>query len=100
MRNRFRRNGRFYVYILKCQDGTYYTGYTNNLEKRIQRHNAGFASRYTRAKLPVRAIWKKEYMYFKSAFKTEKRIKQLTRKQKEALVGGKRLDKVLSGAER
>lgn len=94
----FNRVGKFHVYIVKCKDGTYYTGYTNDLEKRLKRHNDGLASKYTRVRLPVILVWSKEYKEFQSAFKTEIMVKQLTRLQKEALVGGKRLDKVLADA--
>lgn len=99
MRERFRREGEFYVYILECSDGTYYTGYTGELKERLKRHNYGLASEYTRARLPVTLVWKKEYRQFKSAFKAEIIIKQLTRLQKEALVGGRQLNKVLEGAK-
>ncbi len=100
MREKFRREGEFYAYIVKCADGTYYTGYTNDLEKRIKRHNHGLASKCTRARLPVTLVWKKEYRQFKSAFKAEIIIKQLTRLEKEALVRGRRLDKVLEDAKK
>ena len=86
------------MYISRCSDGIYYTGYTNNLENRAKRHNAGFASKYTQARLPAKVVWEKEYRYFKKAFLMEKRIKTLTRKQKESLVRGKRLDRVLKEA--
>ncbi len=97
-KNKFVRKSIYYVYIVQCSDGTYYTGYTNNLESRINRHNAGFASKYTRARLPVCLVWKKDYRYFKPAFKAEQRIKQLTRKQKTKLIDGMRLYKVLLDA--
>lgn len=89
------RRGKYYVYIVECRDGTYYTGYTPNLENRLKLHNAGKGAKYTRDRTPVRLVWKKEYRYFKKAFLMEMRIKTLTRKQKESLVSGKRLDKVL-----
>ena len=96
---KFKRTGKFYAYILQCQDSTYYTGYTNNLEKRVKEHNAGKrGAKYTRDRGPVKLVWCKEYRYFKRSFITEKRIKSLTRKQKEALVSGKRLDRVLAAA--
>jgi len=91
----FKRSGKFFVYILECQDGTYYTGYTNDLDKRIELHNNGKGAKYTRDRRPVKLVWRKEYKYFKKAFLTEKKIKALTRRQKELLVGGIRLDKVL-----
>lgn len=96
----FKRKGNFWVYIVECGDGTYYTGYTNDLEQRLKRHNDGRASKYTRARLPAKFVWKKEYSQFKSAFKAEMLIKHLTRLQKEMLVKGKRLDKVLEIAKR
>ena len=93
-----KRKGMFYVYIVECVDKTYYTGYTPDLERRIGLHNSGKGAKYTRARVPVTLVWKKEYHQFKSAFKTESVIKNLTRMQKEALVRGKRLDKVLKDA--
>lgn len=83
---KFRRYGKYFVYILQCADNTYYTGYTSDLEKRINRHNKGIASKYTQRRLPVRLVWSKEYKYFKKAFMEEIRIKKLTRKQKEKLI--------------
>ena len=86
--------GKYYVYIVECDDKTYYTGYTPDVQKRLKLHNAGRGAKYTRDRRPVRLVWCKEYRYFKSAFLTEKKIKNLTRKQKETLVNGRRLDKV------
>ncbi|NOX97575.1 MAG: GIY-YIG nuclease family protein [Nitrospirae bacterium] len=84
---KFNCKGVFYTYIVECQDGTYYTGYTNDLEKRLGEHNGSKrGARYTRGKRPVRLVWKKEYKYFKKAILEEIRIKKLTRKQKEELV--------------
>ena len=100
MREKFKREGEFYAYIVKCADGTYYAGYTNNLKERLKRHNEGLASKYTRVRLQVTLVWKKEYRQFKSAFRAEILIKQLTRLQKEALVGGRRLDKVIEDAKK
>ena len=86
MKKKFKRLGKFYVYIVECCDETYYTGYTPNIEKRIKLHNAGRGAKYTRDRRPVKLIWCKEYKQFKNAFSEEKRIKKLTRKQKEKLV--------------
>ena len=83
---KFRRLGKFYVYVLECRDGTYYTGYTPDVEKRLKLHNAGRGAKYTRDRRPVKLIWCKEYKQFKNAFLEEKRIKRLTRKQKEKLI--------------
>jgi putative endonuclease len=85
MARKFKRSGKFYVYIVECSDGTYYTGSTNDLRKRLELHNAGKGAKYTRGRRPVKLIWSKKYRYFRSAFLEEKRIQALTRKQKEAL---------------
>jgi putative endonuclease len=85
-RKEFKRSGKFYVYILECSDKTYYTGYTPDLKKRIELHNSGKGAKYTRDRRPVKLAWCKEYKYFKLAFLEEKRIKKLTREQKERLV--------------
>jgi putative endonuclease len=81
-----KRAGKFYVYIVECRDGTYYTGYTPDLENRLKLHNNGKGAKYTRDRRPVKLVWRKEYKYFKPAFLKEKQIKGLTRKQKEKLV--------------
>jgi putative endonuclease len=90
MPKRFERLGRFYVYIAECRGGTYYAGYTPDIENRIKTHNAGKGAKYTRGRRPVRLVWFKEYKYFKSAVLEEKRIKSLTREEKEVLVRGKK----------
>jgi len=77
-----------WVYILKCSDGTYYTGYSRNPETRLAQHQAGTASRYTRTRLPVTMIFLQECPTSKEAYRTERRIKQLPRKKKEALIRG------------
>jgi len=88
---KFKRLGRYYVYIVECRDGTYYTGYTHDLEKRIKEHNnSKRGAKYLRGKCPVNLVWHKEYRYYKGAVTEEKRIKALRRKQKEKLVYGKR----------
>jgi len=81
------REGKFFVYIVQCSDGTYYTGYTNNLESRIALHNSSKGAKYLKGKLPVKLVFCKEYRYYKNALKGERRIKKLTRKQKEKLIG-------------
>lgn len=81
-----KRTGKFFVYIVVCSDGTYYTGYTPNLKRRIALHNAGRGAKYTRDRRPVKLVWKKRYRYFKRAFKRELAIKALKRKQKQRLI--------------
>ena len=87
---KIKRKSRYYVYLVRCNDETYYAGYTGNLERRIKLHNKGKGAKYTRDRRPVKLVWRKEYKYFKPAFLEEKRIKGLTRKQKERLIAKSR----------
>ena len=80
------RKGKYWVYILRCKDGTYYTGYTSNLEKRVALHNSGKGAKYVRNKLPAKLAYAKEYRYYKTALNNEKAIKGLPRKKKEKLI--------------
>lgn len=84
---KMKRRGRFFVYILRCRDGTFYTGYTPDLARRLEQHNSGQGAKYTRSRRPVELLWCKEYRYFKRAFLAELKIKKLTRKQKKLLIG-------------
>jgi putative endonuclease len=79
------------VYILRCQDGTLYTGAAKDLERRLEQHATGKASRYTRSRLPVTLAWSRRVRTWSDALKTERWIKTLTRVEKDALVGGARL---------
>ena len=74
-----------YTYILECHDGTYYTGWTNNLEKRIKDHNEGKGAKYTKARLPVQLRYYETFETKEEAMKREYAIKQLRKKEKEAL---------------
>lgn len=85
-KRKFKRSGKFWVYIAACHDSTYYTGYTSDLEGRIALHNKGKGAKYTRGRRPVELVWSREYGYFRKAFLEERRIKGMTRRQKEALV--------------
>lgn len=75
-----------YTYILKCSDGTYYTGWTNDLEKRLEAHNNGTGSKYTRCRIPVVLAYHECYDTKQEAMKREAAIKKLTRKAKEQLI--------------
>lgn len=75
-----------FVYILKCSDGSYYTGYTNNLENRIKKHNQGKASKYTRVRLPVEYVFIHECQDKSTALSLEYKIKQLSRSKKEKII--------------
>ena len=74
-----------YVYILLTEKNTYYCGYTDNLEKRFQKHKEGKAAKYTKAFKPVKIVYSKEFSTKSEAQKEEYRIKQLKRSEKEKL---------------
>ena len=75
-----------YTYILKCKDYSLYTGWTNDLKKRITSHNAGKGAKYTKARRPVELVYYEEFQTREEAMKREYAIKQLSRKEKEALI--------------
>lgn len=75
-------------YVLQCNDGSYYAGYTNDLIKRIKIHNEGKGAKYTRARLPVKCIYKETFETKQEAMQAEYAFKQLTRKQKMAHMRG------------
>ena len=73
----------YYVYLLECSDKTLYTGWTNNIEKRIQEHNNGTCgAKYTRARRPIKLVYVETYSSLSDALKRESQIKKLSRKQK------------------
>ena len=74
-----------YTYILKCKDGTYYTGYTNDLSKRIKAHNEGKGAKYTKGRGPVELVYYEEHEEKQSALRREWEIKQMSRSKKEAM---------------
>lgn len=79
-----------YTYILECKDGSYYTGWTNNLEKRLQDHNAGKGAKYTKARRPVLLAYHETFTTKEEAMRREYAIKQMTRAEKEKLIKGKK----------
>ena len=78
-----------YTYILSCADGTLYTGWTNDLDRRLAVHNAGRGGKYTRARLPVSLAYYEEFETKQEAMAREWAIKQLTREEKLRLIGCK-----------
>ena len=76
------------MYVLECSDGTFYTGYTNCLERRLRMHNEGKASKYTRGRTPVKIIYQETFETKEAAMKAEYCFKQLSRKQKESIING------------
>lgn len=79
----------FFTYLLRCSDGKLYCGYTNNMEKRLMMHRAGKASKFTRARLPVKLVYSEKYFSKSKAMKREAAIKKLSRKIKLELIQNK-----------
>lgn len=75
-----------YVYMLRCKDGTLYTGWTNNLEHRLAQHQQGKGAKYTRGRTPLELVYYEELADKESALKRECAIKKLTRREKLLLV--------------
>ena len=75
-----------YVYILRCNDDSLYTGWTNNLEKRLKVHASGKGAKYTKARLPIELVYFEEFEDKIEAMRREYVIKQLTRKEKLILI--------------
>jgi putative endonuclease len=76
-----------WVYILRCCDGSFYTGWTSNIERRLAKHSAGNASRYTASRLPVELMVAIPMVDRSAALREEARIKRLSRAAKLALIG-------------
>jgi putative endonuclease len=80
------------MYILRCSDGSYYTGSTNDLDKRILQHQKGVGANYTKKRLPVELIYFEEFSRVDLAFKREKQVQGWSRRKKEALINGENED--------
>ena len=74
-----------YAYMLLCADGTYYSGWTSDPQRRQKAHNSGRGSRYTRARLPVRMVYMEEFADRASAMKREAELKKLSHEEKREL---------------
>ncbi len=79
-----------YTYIAECSDGTFYTGWTTDIDKRIKAHNDGKGAKYTRSRLPVRLVYLETHDTKEEAMSRECQIKKLTRSAKEKLVENSR----------
>ena len=75
-----------YTYIVKCNDGTFYTGWTNDLTRRMEAHNQGRGAKYTKARRPVTLIYYEAFETKEEAMKREYAIKRPSRKEKEELI--------------
>ena len=79
---------KYYVYILFCADGTYYTGWTADVQKRLAVHNKGRGAKYTRGRLPVKLLWFDSFPNKSDAMKKEYALKQLSKREKQAITRG------------
>lgn len=77
-----------YTYILECNDGSYYTGSTKDIEARLYQHQTGKGAHYTGMRLPVKLVYLEEYDRIDDAFAREKQIQNWSRKKKKALIEG------------
>ena len=75
-----------YTYIVQCSDNSYYTGWTNHLERRIMEHNEGKGAKYTKSRRPVVLVYYEVFQSKEDAMKREYAIKRMTRKEKEMLI--------------
>jgi len=76
-----------FCYILRCGDGSLYTGWTNDLDQRLQTHKAGKGGKYTRSRLPVELVYREEFETKEEAMSREWHLKHLTRQEKLRLIG-------------
>lgn len=82
-----------YVYIVECSDGTLYTGWTNNLKRRVEQHSNGSGAKYTRGRRPVRLVYYEEFVEKRDAMKREYEIKNYSRKEKLVIIKNMKFSK-------
>lgn len=75
-----------YTYMVRCKDGTLYTGWTNNIEKRIKAHNSGTGAKYTKSRRPVKLVYCEEFATKEEAMKRECAIKRMGKRAKEKMI--------------
>ena len=78
----------FWAYMLRCSDGSYYVGHTDDLEARVNAHHSGLVAGYTQKRLPLSLAWSQEFAERDEAFRAERQIKGWSRAKKEALIRG------------
>ncbi len=83
-----------YTYIVKCSDNTFYTGWTNDLKKRIEMHNSGKGAKYTKVRLPVELVYYEAFDTKEEAMSREWHIKRLSRSEKQKLIEAADLKKL------
>ena len=80
------RDGEHFVYVLRCADDSLYTGYTTDIERRVEEHDCGEGAKYTRGRTPVELVHVECFASKSSAMAREYEVKQLNRRQKESLI--------------
>jgi predicted GIY-YIG superfamily endonuclease len=78
----------FFAYLLRCNDGSYYAGHTEDLDARMAQHQSGALGGYTAKRLPVELVWSDSFMSRDDAFRVERKLKGWSRAKKEALLTG------------
>ena len=96
---RFTMETKAYMYVVQCADGTLYTGYTTDIERRIKTHNAGKGAKYTRARLPVKLIYAQGFDSKEEAMSAEALLKRKKRAQKERFLSENQEKNLLSHFE-
>jgi predicted GIY-YIG superfamily endonuclease len=89
----------FFTYMLRCSDGSYYVGHTDDIENRVAQHETGAGSGYTATRQPVRLVWFEEFLTREEAKVVEAQIKKWSRRKKEALIAG-RMDELKAAARK
>lgn len=87
----------YYTYMVVCRDSSLYTGYTDDLEKRMRAHNSGAGAKYTRSRRPVSLVYWEEFETKQQAMQREYAIKQCTREQKLKLLSEEQREKIKRG---
>jgi putative endonuclease len=80
------KNGNHFVYILECSDGTYYTGYTNEISQRLRKHEEGKGAKYTRGRGPLKLVFMQSFQTKQEAMRMEFAVKKLSRAEKERII--------------
>jgi len=85
IRKKKQERSSYYVYMLLCDDGSYYTGYTNSLASRFERHEKGYGARYTKIRKPKKIVYVQRFVTRRAAMRKERQIKALSHDQKHDL---------------
>lgn len=79
---------KYFIYVLLTENNTYYCGYTDDVQKRFEKHKNGIGAKYTRANKPIKIVFQQQFDTKSEAMKAEKKFKSLSRSQKESIING------------